>query len=96
MSIQLDLEKCKSCGLCLDVCPNDLIKYSDKYNSKQYRLIQIKNKDFCFHPKCNKCVNICPDNVFKEDNNENYISAFFYWIGRKYYKSIKKIKRKDV
>lgn len=92
MSISLDLEKCKSCGLCLDICPNDLIKYGNNYNSNNYKVIEINNKGFCFGEKCNFCVNICPDQVFKQDSKNDYTSAFFYWLGKKYTKTINKIK----
>jgi 2-oxoglutarate ferredoxin oxidoreductase subunit delta len=93
--LYLNVEKCKSCDLCLDVCPNNLIRYSNDYNSNNYRVIEIYNKDFCFGQKCSYCVNICPDQVFifKENTKNNWIPAFFYWLGKNYSKTIRKIKK---
>lgn len=52
-------ERCKGCGLCANVCPNDLITMSDelsRFGSKVYRII---GEESC--TGCGFCALICPD-----------------------------------
>ncbi len=51
-------EKCKSCGLCVDACPNKVLKISDRINSKGYRPVE-QYKDGCV--ACKMCAMMCPD-----------------------------------
>ena len=51
-------EKCKSCGLCVDACPNKVLKIPDRINSKGYRPAE-QYKDGCV--ACKMCAMMCPD-----------------------------------
>jgi 2-oxoglutarate ferredoxin oxidoreductase subunit delta len=56
--IIIDTERCKGCGLCLTVCPHNVITISEKQNSKGYFPAQATN------PGCTGCTNcaiVCPD-----------------------------------
>lgn len=54
-------EICKSCSLCVEVCPTNVIFLSDYLNEKGYRPAQVVNQDGCI--SCTKCARICPDSV---------------------------------
>ncbi len=56
-SLEIDVEKCKGCGLCVDACPIDYLKMSFKTNQKGY-----------YYPVagegctgCGICYTMCPD-----------------------------------
>ena len=52
---------CKSCGLCIQVCPTNVIFLADYLNGKGYRAADVTNQDNCI--SCAKCAQICPDSV---------------------------------
>ena len=54
------LEKyCKSCGLCIDVCPRKILAVGDKTNEKGYFTVVCKDQEQC--TGCALCATICPD-----------------------------------
>jgi 2-oxoglutarate ferredoxin oxidoreductase subunit delta len=52
---------CKSCGLCIQVCPTNVIFLADYINGNGYRPAFVKDQDDCI--SCAKCGQICPDSV---------------------------------
>ena len=53
-------ELCKGCGLCIDVCPKEILCFSEtKLNSKGYQPIVIVDQEAC--TGCIACARICPD-----------------------------------
>jgi 2-oxoglutarate ferredoxin oxidoreductase subunit delta len=54
-------EICKSCGLCVQVCPTNIIFLADYLNGKGYRPASVLNQEKCI--SCAKCAQICPDSV---------------------------------
>ncbi|MEH7011876.1 4Fe-4S dicluster domain-containing protein [Neobacillus niacini] len=52
---------CKSCGLCVQVCPTKVIFLADYLNGKGYRPAAVTDQDNCI--SCAKCAQICPDSV---------------------------------
>ena len=58
--IKINENKCKSCYLCIDVCPKKLIKKSDKKNSLGENLVCFDNKkNECI--ACAQCALVCPE-----------------------------------
>ena len=53
-------ERCKSCELCVSVCPKKILRISDdKMNEKGYKPAEIFEQDKCIG--CAFCATICPD-----------------------------------
>jgi len=51
-------EYCKSCGLCVAACPVQVLRISDRINSKGYRPAE-QFKEGCIG--CSMCATACPD-----------------------------------
>ncbi len=73
--IIIDSERCKGCGLCLTVCPNNVISISEKSNSKGYFPAQSTGANCT---GCTNCAIVCPDcaiEVFRDDGVSNIKSV---------------------
>jgi len=65
--IQIDIERCKGCGLCVAVCPKKAISISKRSNKKGVFPAEVVNGD-CIG--CAACATVCPDVaiiVFRDD-----------------------------
>ena len=51
VTLQLDVEKCVGCGLCVLVCPRAVLKMDSKK-------VQIDERDACM--ECGACAKNCP------------------------------------
>jgi len=63
--IEIDLELCKDCKLCISVCPHRLIETSEGMNQKGYYPAHYIERD---HKKearkctgCGLCAIVCPE-----------------------------------
>ncbi len=52
-------EFCKSCGLCIDVCPKKILKIGKKLNKMGHPYIIAVDEKECIG--CKMCVLMCPD-----------------------------------
>jgi 2-oxoglutarate ferredoxin oxidoreductase subunit delta len=52
-------ERCKGCGLCVEVCPTGALGLSEKRNSSGYRVVAFLPEKGC--KVCGFCYLICPD-----------------------------------
>lgn len=57
--IEVDMNRCKGCGLCVSVCPADIIELGDDINLKGYHFAVLTDADRC--KACAFCGVICPD-----------------------------------
>jgi 2-oxoglutarate ferredoxin oxidoreductase subunit delta len=56
---EIDTDKCKGCGLCLTVCPKNVLEMSNRVSPKGYfPAYQARPKDCIF---CAVCCTMCPD-----------------------------------
>lgn len=62
-AIKIDLEGCKGCGICITSCPQKIIDFSGKLNTKGYNYPYVTNPDAC--TGCTNCAAVCPDGVIK-------------------------------
>lgn len=61
--IYIDEEKCKGCGFCVDFCPREVLKMSEKLSSKGYNFAVVDNESKCL--ACGFCELICPEFAIK-------------------------------
>jgi 2-oxoglutarate ferredoxin oxidoreductase subunit delta len=56
-------ERCKQCRLCIELCPKEILRESEKVNAKGYHLPEViedpKNGKICV--ACGFCEVICPE-----------------------------------
>ncbi|MCD6122234.1 MAG: 4Fe-4S binding protein [Spirochaetales bacterium] len=57
-------ERCKSCSLCISVCPKNVLRISNRLNPKGYHPAELFKNDECI--SCGFCYLICPDAAIVE------------------------------
>jgi Na+-translocating ferredoxin:NAD+ oxidoreductase RNF subunit RnfB len=62
--IEVDVEKCISCGSCVALCPVDAIAFSED-------LSVVFNKEKCVGSTCSACVDACPARAIKSDKQNS-------------------------
>lgn len=56
---KIDTNRCKGCGLCVTICPKNVLEISEQVNTKGYfPAFQARPED-CI--KCALCCMMCPD-----------------------------------
>lgn len=58
--VEIDIQKCKGCELCIAACKEQALSLAGSINSKGYRYI-IANNNLC--NGCINCALVCPDAV---------------------------------
>ena len=62
--IEIDQERCKGCGLCINACPQKVISFSEGFNMKGYHPAQPDDpEEKCIG--CGFCYMTCPDTCIK-------------------------------
>ena len=59
MSVYIDQELCKSCSMCVTLCPKQVFEITHQVNKKGYNYAAAVREDQCV--KCKKCEKMCPD-----------------------------------
>ncbi|MFH1612305.1 MAG: 4Fe-4S binding protein [bacterium] len=57
--IEINSNKCKSCGFCIKFCPNKSLNLSLKFNANGYHFVYLKEDAKC--NGCGICALVCPD-----------------------------------
>jgi 2-oxoglutarate ferredoxin oxidoreductase subunit delta len=61
-NVTFDEDLCKGCGLCVSVCPVNIISLdTGRINKKGYYPAAIEEMDKCI--ACTNCATVCPDLV---------------------------------
>ena len=55
----IEIDRCKGCGLCVDVCPKGVLEMSTDVNTKGYFPAYQARPDDCIF--CAICCTMCPD-----------------------------------
>ncbi len=58
--LDIDVQKCKGCGVCVANCPTKCISLSKSVNYKGYNYIEMTDET-CIG--CSSCAIVCPDSV---------------------------------
>lgn len=59
-------DRCKGCGLCVDVCPKKIVMIDKSVlNQKGYHVATVKEEDMVNCIGCAFCATMCPDCVIK-------------------------------
>jgi 2-oxoglutarate ferredoxin oxidoreductase subunit delta len=72
-TVELDIEICKGCELCIDACPQESLALSREINSQGYHYAVLV-KDNC--TGCINCALVCPDaviTVYREDKKKEKV-----------------------
>jgi 2-oxoglutarate ferredoxin oxidoreductase subunit delta len=59
VAVYIDKELCKSCKICISVCPKNVFSITNKVNKKGYNYVEASNEKDCI--ACKKCEMSCPD-----------------------------------
>lgn len=59
MTVNVDPSLCKSCRLCVHLCPKKVLEISDQVNQKGYNYVQPVCEQDCI--RCGLCERSCPD-----------------------------------
>jgi 2-oxoglutarate ferredoxin oxidoreductase subunit delta len=55
----IDSNRCKGCGLCVSVCPKNVLELSDEVNTIGYCPVYRARPEDCIY--CSTCCIMCPD-----------------------------------
>jgi len=55
----IDVDRCKGCGLCVAVCPKNVLEISDQVSTNGYFPAYQARPDDCVF--CATCCRMCPD-----------------------------------
>jgi len=61
--VTIKADKCKSCALCVSVCPMKILRLCDKINIMGVHPAELFDEDKC--TSCAMCAMICPDVAIK-------------------------------
>jgi len=59
IKIHINEERCKGCGICVEVCQTSVLEISDEKNSQGYFVPVARYPDKCI--SCSLCEMLCPD-----------------------------------
>lgn len=57
--VYIDKELCKSCSMCVSLCPKNVFEITNQVNKKGYNYAAAARQDDCI--KCKVCEKMCPD-----------------------------------
>ena len=61
--LDIAIDRCKGCRLCIDVCPRHVLTLDESYvNALGYHPVRLTDADRC--TSCALCARICPDAVY--------------------------------
>jgi NADH-quinone oxidoreductase subunit I len=85
-SFDFDAEKCISCNICANVCPNGAIRVDSFQDAKGKKILEKYNMNLGYCLFCGQCVSACPKKALKFSTNfhlacYNEKDAVYSWRG---------------
>ena len=71
VTITIDEDICKGCGLCVAACPRHAMNLADHINGRGFHPVALTDPDSC--TGCAQCAIMCPDTcirIVKEEKEE--------------------------
>lgn len=68
-SFDFHTDKCISCSICANTCPNQVIKVDSIKNEKGKKVLQDFKMNLAYCLFCGLCVEACPTNALNIDSN---------------------------
>lgn len=65
--VYIDKELCKSCRICINICPKQVFAITTRVNRKGYNYVEAVHEEECV--ACGQCENVCPDFVIHIELN---------------------------
>ncbi len=56
---EIDPNRCKGCGLCVEVCPEQILRLAEAFNRQGHHFSECFAEERC--TACTSCAVICPD-----------------------------------
>lgn len=66
VTLQLDENRCTGCGMCIEVCPHEVLEFRGRY-------VQIRDRDACI--ECGACARNCSFSAITVDAGVGCASA---------------------
>jgi len=60
---QVEIARCKGCGLCVEFCPRHLLRLSDELNAAGYHPVLMHDVPKC--TACALCAEMCPESAIR-------------------------------
>ena len=57
--------RCKGCLLCAAQCPKRIIRQSERFNAKGYKVVEVADEDKASCTGCASCAMVCPDTAIR-------------------------------
>ncbi len=57
--VEVEIERCKGCGFCVEFCPSGALELGGKFNKKGYHPPHLVDQNYC--SGCDLCGLYCPD-----------------------------------
>ena len=78
----IDREACKGCGICIALCPADVLAFSETLNRRGVAYPEIVAAEGC--TSCRNCMVYCPDFavVVTDDSEQDARKAEVDGVGR--------------
>ncbi len=69
----IDKDRCKGCGLCVAICPKNVLELSREVNTKGYFPVFQARPEDCVY--CAMCCVMCPDVAIGITENAEHSAA---------------------
>ncbi len=66
--VKIDYQHCKGCELCVQFCPQKILKLTDKVNNLGYKFCTVVDEEKC--NGCGVCYIMCPEYIIEIYKNK--------------------------